>query len=342
MVACRDCGQATFCSAHCERQARQDPAGHSPAVCRVLARLDIHGLSEESIVTLRFLVQAQALFMAAAHDDAARGRWAAFAGLTGAADSKARDSSDLFRRLSTATFSSQLPQLAGSRPFTPEEVAEAVAKEELNGYGIMAPSGPEGERRIRGTAIYPNASLINHECLPNVARMDNFDAPEVPAPNNTAVHFKALHDLPAGEEFTQSYFPLHVSYPVRQQRCQEQYGFVCTCPRCKEESTWPEDDEADSLGEEDTMEMEAEAEAASGEAEMMGEAEEGGEGANAGYIQVFLLKYVCPQADCFGTLVPTQPGSTVQECNMCGCRRTEAQFLADLEAAHSQDIMAAA
>ncbi len=45
----------------------------------------------------------------------------------------------------------------------------------------------QGERRIRGTAIYPHASLINHECLPNVARTDNFDAPDVQAPNNTAV-----------------------------------------------------------------------------------------------------------------------------------------------------------
>lgn len=90
------------------------------------------------------------------------------------------------------------------------------------------------------------------------------------------------------------------------------------------------------------METEGEAEPASVEAETMGE-EQGAEGecADAGYIQVFLLKYVCPQADCFGTLVPTQPGSTVQECNMCGCRRTEAQFLADLEAAHNQDNMAA-
>ncbi len=53
------------------------------------------------------------------------------------------------------------------------------------------------------------------------------------------VHFKALHDLPAGEEFTQSYFPLHVSYTVRQQSCQEQYGFKCTCPRCKVCSFYP-------------------------------------------------------------------------------------------------------
>lgn len=45
-------------------------------------------------------------------------------------------------------------------------------------------------------------------------------------------HFRALHDLPAGEEITQSYFPLHVGYKERQQRLQEDYGFTCTCPRC--------------------------------------------------------------------------------------------------------------
>ena len=47
------------------------------------------------------------------------------------------------------------------------------------------------------------------------------------------VHFRAMHDLPAGEELTQSYFPLNTSYQLRQQRCAEHYGFACTCPRCK-------------------------------------------------------------------------------------------------------------
>jgi SET and MYND domain-containing protein len=42
-----------------------------------------------------------------------------------------------------------------------------------------------------------------------------------------------MHDLPAGEEFTQSYFPLNASYGARQQRCAEQYGFACACPRCQ-------------------------------------------------------------------------------------------------------------
>lgn len=99
----------------------------------------------------------------------------------------------------------------------------------------------QGERRIRGTAIYSQASLINHECLPSLARFDCFDGTPVAgagataatAGAHTAVEFRALHDVPAGEELTQSYFPLPWPLADRRQRCQEDYGFTCTCPRCQ-------------------------------------------------------------------------------------------------------------
>lgn len=60
---------------------------------------------------------------------------------------------------------------------------------------------PQGERRIRGTALYAQASLINNECLPNVARFDRFDAPPpagAPPGANAAAEFRALHDIPPG------------------------------------------------------------------------------------------------------------------------------------------------
>lgn len=53
----------------------------------------------------------------------------------------------------------------------------------------------QGERRTRGTAIYPTAALINHECLPNVARTDNFDAADLKAPDNTEVSATLISDL---------------------------------------------------------------------------------------------------------------------------------------------------
>lgn len=55
--------------------------------------------------------------------------------------------------------------------------------------------------------------------------------------------------------------------------------------------------------------------------------------ADAGYIQVFLLKFVCPRDDCFGTMAPTAMGSSLHECNMCGFKRSEEAFMADLESA---------
>ena len=38
-----------------------------------------------------------------------------------------------------------------------------LKKDELNSYGIMAPSGAGGERRIRGAGLYVQSSLVNHE-----------------------------------------------------------------------------------------------------------------------------------------------------------------------------------
>ena len=54
--------------------------------------------------------------------------------------------------------------------------------------------------------------------------------------------------------------------------------------------------------------------------------------AEASYIQVFILKYTCPRPKCYGTLAPCAPGSDVSECNVCGGRRTEAEFMRELEA----------
>ena len=141
---------------------------------------------------------------------------------------------------------------------TEAEAGGALAAEACCGFGILAPCARSGERRLRGTGLYPAAALLNHECLPNVARFDAFDAPpgagaaaaagagaagtlnptnpgsarEAFPGGNAALSFRALHALPAGEELTCAYFPLHLSLEERQARCREQYGFTCACPRC--------------------------------------------------------------------------------------------------------------
>ena len=35
----------------------------------------------------------------------------------------------------------------------------------------MATGAPPGERRLRGAGIYPRAAMLNHDCLPNLARL---------------------------------------------------------------------------------------------------------------------------------------------------------------------------
>lgn len=52
---------------------------------------------------------------------------------------------------------------AGLRPFTPEEVADALAREEMNGYGIMAPSGPEVHADNVHSHVCPSVTFKSEE-----------------------------------------------------------------------------------------------------------------------------------------------------------------------------------
>lgn len=52
---------------------------------------------------------------------------------------------------------------------------------------------------------------------------------------------------------------------------------------------------------------------------------------DSSYVQMFILRYLCPLDDCGGTLAPIA-GTDIQECNRCSHQRTNAEFLAELEA----------
>jgi len=146
--------------------------------------------------------------------------------------------------------------------------------------------------------IPPPTIRFNHECLPNVARCEDFERSPV-------MKFVALHDLPANEEITQSYFPLDWEVGERQARCRLVYGFECTCPRCVLE---------DASGSDRRHEIP--------------------EGMDEGYVSVFLLKYLCVDEACEGTMVPLagEAMAGVMACNVCGERRTEEAFLEGLAA----------
>jgi SET and MYND domain-containing protein len=68
-----------------------------------------------------------------------------------------------------------LPGDASCNVLSLPEAAALLAKEAANSFGLLAPlacqgRGEAGGRVLRGGAIYPTCALINHECLPNVAR----------------------------------------------------------------------------------------------------------------------------------------------------------------------------
>ncbi|KAK9829128.1 hypothetical protein WJX72_004039 [[Myrmecia] bisecta] len=213
---------------------------------------------------------------------------------------------------------------------TLEEVQALLQREQCNGYGICAEPGPQ--RAIRGFALYEHASLVNHECLPNIARFDDYDKE---GDFNTTLTFHAMQDIPAGAEVTQSYFPLNLSLPERQQACNEIYGFACTCMRCQVEGSWSSDESEVLDGEE---EGEAGAHAEQSHQASSADASDcdlpllnADEGITDAYLQLFCLKYICPQPDCCGTLAPTTTTSSDMTCNRCGSKRSEAEFLAEVE-----------
>ena len=381
-MPCPTCVSAQFCSSQCAAAAAVDPASHCPLVCRALSSCNAAGLSDEDQSTLHYTFRACSLYLASlAGDAAAAERCTQISSLAGSSSSRRISSPPLATPLTLPSSLSNEEEeeqeetvharemhgrimralsTAGvdPSPITLDTVAALLERDYINGYGIAAPSlsaatpDSESDRRLRGSGLYAAASRVNHECLPNAARFDAFDAatplpsqfnlnstqPAAAAGSNTALHLRMLHALPAGEEVTQSYFPLTWTFVQRQERCRQQYGFVCRCPRCREEATWPpaeRGEEEDDDGK-DSVQM--------GDNDDRGDAPHDSGGGtddqvvDPGYIHVFLFKFVCPRDGCGGTMAPTGTGGQQQEeliCNVCEGTRTEAEFLAELEASSS-------
>ncbi|KAI2601831.1 SET domain-containing protein [Hypoxylon sp. NC1633] len=83
--------------------------------------------------------------------------------------------------------------------------------------------GVELGLEIPHLGLFPIASRINHECTPSV--FWRYSA------RTLAVEVIAIRDIEEGEEITQSYVPLGLSYEDRREDLQN-WNFVCTCPLC--------------------------------------------------------------------------------------------------------------
>lgn len=339
---CCTCTHAVFCTPACAAAAAADPGSHCANVCAWLRACNMTGLSDEQASALQFLFRCVSLLAAAAvGTPGAAERVAALQALAPGPPAAppppvTTERAELHGRLRHALAAAGASELAAG--VSAQQVAELLARDETNGYGIMAAAALGGERAIRGTGLYARASLVNHECLPNLARFDGFDAPPAlgaAVMANTLVQLRALHDIPAGEQLTASYFPLPWDYTERQERCQTQYGFTCTCPRCREEFTWQA--EYDDMGEQQAAGsgcghthglQEA---CAACHAQQQQQQVEHPPAVDPAYISIFIQKFVCPEEDCGGTMAPIGPGADVSECNVCSRRRSEAEFLAVLE-----------
>lgn len=348
---CQSCLSCSFCSEKCQQRACGEHI-HSPSVCRALASLrGVDNLNSEEKSSARFLIAAYNLLSDGAAkvdvDDPMKGSpstshcrnriFEKILALDGGDDRVTKEVEKLHAAVLESITSWFVSEDGGTYEFLKEKegvktTARLVARDQRNSFGIMAPFFPGGERKLRGYAMYLDASRLNHSCYPNVCR---FDSPDSEEEGNLVMSFRALRDIAEGEEILGSYFPLGWNLRERQQRVKEEYGFVCDCARCVLESRWQE--EAAGSGNvsdcEEGEEAEQEEEGGSDDCTWGQEEAEDVDEERLEH-SVFLLQFVCPKSFCGGTLAPlvghgSSPSKTM-ECNMCGDFRTNEELMQEI------------
>ncbi|PKA54819.1 Histone-lysine N-methyltransferase ASHR2 [Apostasia shenzhenica] len=301
-LPCPTCSFAVFCSQYCLSAALT--SSHSPSLCRsldVLPRIRDTDLRALAV----FLLAASNLSSTSPAD------FHRLLSLDGGDSSTAQAEAVVLHSL--------VAPLTG---FSVDVTNALLAKDKRNAFGLMEPFRVEdaGERKVRAYGIYPNASLFNHDCLPNACRFDYLDRE---GNGNTDIMVRAIHDIPEGREVCLSYFPVKWGYKERQQRLTEDYGFRCSCDRCEVEKNWKDDAE-------ESMEEEEEDEGVEAMEEEGGEV--GGEENNDFPHAYFFVRYVCDQENCGGTMAPLPPQekpSELMECNVCGRLRKQVDFVGE-------------
>lgn len=307
---CPSCRAASFCSPACAA------ASHPRLVCAALSGGSLAAVPEALQEPLLFLLSAYSL-----QEPSLR----TLLSLSSAPHSPSPSQLDVASL--HAMMASLVPTHMLPPGFSPELTVALLAKDRTNSFSIMEPYRPEVPqelRKARAYAVYPRASLLNHDCLPNAC---HFDYPDRPGPGSTDIVVRALHDITEGREVCISYFAANWRYADRQCRLLEDYGFRCECERCQVESKWKLDDDNDGGDGDDTME---EDDGGDGGDDGM-EQEEGdgdGDGDDDFPHAYFFVRYLCDREDCYGMLAPLPPLangelSHVFECNVCGQLRKE-------------------
>lgn len=205
---------------------------------------------------------------------------------------------------------------------------------------------------VRGFGIFAYLGVINHSCMPNCVRWDNFDQLNSTGKNNSTsssinssgndhitdgirdVYFRALTPLAPETEVLQSYVPISWSYSDRQQYLYDMFGFKCTCMRCKIELLF----EGEGNEEEDDDDDEAQGSSLRGKFEDRMQAVQVTEADDMTYnfIQFYLSRHLCTNVYCSGILTPVvgfqenESKKDVYECNVCYQTRSHKEFLDSL------------
>lgn len=329
---CPSCSSATFCSPDCMDGAKR--TSHTSRVCKAIASLEKKGLgfSVESKTLARFLIAAYNLSF---EDPEAFEKLLELEGQE-AKSSSVQELKELHEFLVEA-FEASNDDVSGRVLMMSMDMTKGLlARDACNTFGLMLPFS-DGERRVRGYAIYARASMFNHDCLPNACRFEYID--RCGEKNNTDVYIRALHAVEKGTEICLSYFPVDWPYGDRQKKLEEEYGFNCKCQRCQVEAEWKDDEETeedhDNVGDDDDVKIRA------GKKDL-NESDDHDDD-DFGHA-MFFVKYLCPADDCGGTMAPYPPGKLDEqglegsmECNFCGHVRSDEEFHRDLEEHDLQD-----
>ncbi|TKW08406.1 hypothetical protein SEVIR_6G026300v4 [Setaria viridis] len=324
VVPCASCRAAAFCSPACAA------ASHPRLLCAALSHGGGAGLAaaaptEAVQEPLLFLLSAYSLPDPSIHT---------ILSLSSAPPPPpgAQDAAGLHAAVAALAPPQMLPQ-----GFSPDLTAALLAKDRGNSFAIMEPYRPGMSLELlkaRAYAVYSQASLFNHDCLPNAC---HFDYPDRPGPGNTDIVVRALHDISEGREVCISYFAANWRYADRQRRLLEDYGFRCECDRCQVESRWKDDDDnnGDEGDEDDTMEEEEGEDGGDDDGDDGMEDGEGGPDGDDDFPHAyFFVRYLCDSEGCWGMLAPLPPSpkgelSHVFECNLCGKLRKEEDAMPD-------------
>ncbi|CAO2189353.1 unnamed protein product [Urochloa humidicola] len=319
-IPCASCRAAAFCSAACAA------ASHPRLLCAALSHGGGAGLAAAAPTEA---VQEPLLFLLSAYslpDPSLRG----ILSLSSAPPPPpgAQDAAALHAAVAALAPPQMLPQ-----GFSLDLTAALLAKDRGNSFAIMEPYSPGMSLELlkaRAYAVYPRASLFNHDCLPNAC---HFDYPDRPGPGNTDIVVRALHDISEGREVCISYFAANWRYADRQHRLLEDYGFRCECDRCQVESQWKDDDNNGDDGDE-AMEEEGEEDGGADGDDGMEDGDGGDEGDDDFPHAYFFVRYLCDSEGCWGMLAPLPPSpngklSHVFECSLCGKMRKEEDAMPD-------------